>query len=158
MAWSVVAAWPEPMAPRKVRGPLRPPAFGRLDVNVPVASDDAAGHRRRRRPPGHRDAARSYGCRLLASRVSRCRATRSISSTGPERAPLGPEGETWEPAGDGGGRLALELVPRSFVLRNAAFAWGRGYLYRPNPGAVAAAAGLAALTLVLVRRHRPTAV
>jgi hypothetical protein len=71
---------------------------------------------------------------------------------------LAAEGETWERVGDGTERLRLELVPRTFVLRNAAYARVRGYLYRPNPGAVVAAAGLAALTLVLVRRARPAPV
>ena len=153
----VVAAWPEPMAPRKVHGPLRPPAFGRLDLNVPVASDDAVVTAVVDGRPGIE---MPLALRLPPPRLARVTVPRHALHfvDRPGASSLGPEGETWEPAGDAGGRLALELVPRSFVLRNAAFAWGRGYLYRPNPGAVAASAGLAAFTLVLVRRHRPTAV
>ena len=60
------------------------------------------------------------------------------------------------PSARDAGPLRLELVPRSLLLRNPAFAWVRGYLYRPNAGTVVAATGLAALTLVLVRRSRPT--
>jgi hypothetical protein len=67
----------------------------------------------------------------------------------------GADGEIWEPAGESSEPLGFELVPRTRLLRNAAFVWVRGYLYRPNPGAVVVAAGLAALTLVLVRRSRP---
>jgi hypothetical protein len=66
-----------------------------------------------------------------------------------------PQGETWQPSEPETGPLGVELVPRTLLLRNAAFAWLRGYLYRPNPGTVAMAIGLAALTLVLTRRSRP---
>jgi hypothetical protein len=64
------------------------------------------------------------------------------------------DADTWEPGGDGGEPLGLDLVPRSLLLRNAAFAVVRDYLFRPNVGAIVATAGLAALTLVLVRRPR----
>ena len=57
-----------------------------------------------------------------------------------------------------GGRLDIELVPRSLFLRNAAFAWARGYLFRPNAGTVIVVAGLAALALVLIHRRRPAPV
>jgi len=46
-------------------------------------------------------------------------------------------------------------VPRTVFLRNAPFAWVAGYLYRPNLGTVVSVLGLAALTLVLIRRPRP---
>jgi hypothetical protein len=154
----VVAAWPEPVVARRVRGPLlRLPAFARLDVKAPAASDDALVTAVVDDRPGIE---MPLAVRLPPPRLARLTVPRHALYFA-DRAGvsvLGPEGDTWIPAGDGGGRLGLELVPRSLFLRNAAFAWVRGYLYRPNPGAMAAAAGAAALTLLLVRRSRPAAV
>jgi hypothetical protein len=72
----------------------------------------------------------------------------------PGTVTLDADGDRWDPAGDGDGPLRLDLVPRTFFLRNGAFARVREYLYRPNLGTVVAAAGLAALALVLIRRPR----
>jgi hypothetical protein len=52
----------------------------------------------------------------------------------------------------------VDLVPRTVFLRNGGFARAREYLYRPNAAAIVAAAGLAALALVLIRRPRPSGV
>ena len=67
---------------------------------------------------------------------------------------LDADGDRWDPGGDGDGPLRLDLVPRTFFLRNGAFARVREYLYRPNAGTLVAAAGLAALAPVLIRRPR----
>ena len=154
----VVAAWPEPVVARRVRGPLlRLPAFGRLDVKAPAASDDALVTAVVDDRPGIE---MPLAVRLPPPPLTGVTVPRHALyfADRPGVSVLGPAGDTWTPAGDGGGRLGLELVPNSLFLRNAAFAWVRGYLYRPNPGAMAGAAGAAALTLVLVRRSRPAAV
>jgi hypothetical protein len=49
--------------------------------------------------------------------------------------------------------VTLELVPRSRLLRNAAFAGLKDYLYTPNLAAALGCVALAALTAVLGRRR-----
>ena len=71
------------------------------------------------------------------------------------RIATAPDGESWEAADEGAGPLKIELLPRTVLLRNSAFGWTAGYLYRPNLGTVVAVLGFAALTLVLIRRPRP---
>jgi hypothetical protein len=58
------------------------------------------------------------------------------------------------PASGETGPIGLDLVPRTLFLRNPGFARLCAYLYRPNPVTLTVAAGLAALTLMLVRRPR----
>ena len=76
-------------------------------------------------------------------------------ASGPGKTTPGPEGESWESTCEAAAPLRLELAPRSVFLRNRIFAWASDYLYRPNLGTVVVAVGLAALTLVLIRRPRP---
>jgi hypothetical protein len=154
---AVLAAWPEPARIRPIRGPLRLLAFGRLEAAPPAGTDDVLVTAVIDGRPGIE---MPLAVRLPSPRLARITLPRhALHFADPAGvSALAAEGETWERVGDGTERLRLELVPRTFVLRNAAYARVRGYLYRPNPGAVVAAAGLAALTLVLVRRARPAPV
>jgi hypothetical protein len=154
---AVVQAWAEPASLRPVRAPLRPLAFGRLDVAPPGAADDVVITVVLDGRPGIEI---PLAVRLPPPGLARVAVPRYALyfASGPGTVTLDAEGDRWEPAGDGDGRLRLDLVPRTLLLRNGAFARVRGYLYRPNAGTVVAAAGLAALALVLVRRPRPSGV
>jgi hypothetical protein len=72
-------------------------------------------------------------------------------ATRPGAATLEGDTDVWRPAERTSEALAVELVPRTTIMRNAGFLAIRAYLYRPNSGAVAALVGLAAFTLVLTR-------
>jgi hypothetical protein len=154
---TVVATWPLPVTTRPVHVTLRTLAFGRLEVDAPARNDDAMLMVVLDGRPGIE---MPLAVRLPAPRLARVVLPRHalFFASRPGTVTPSEEGEVWEPTGETVGAVELELVPGTLLLRNAAFAWVRGYLYRPNPGAVAVATGLAALTLVLVRRSRPAAV
>jgi hypothetical protein len=151
---AVIAAWTEPAATRVVRAMLRPIAFGRLEIDAPTKSDDALIVAVLDGRPGLE---MPLAVRLPPPRLARVALPRHALyfASWPGTVSPDPDGDSWDSAGAGAGRLGLELVPRTVLLRNAAFARVSGYLYRPNPGAVTVAIGLAALTLVLARRPRP---
>src|SRR5262249_28579654 len=96
--------------------------------------------------------------RLPAPRLTRIVVPRHALyfASRPGAVTAGTEGDAWERADQGSTPGSMELRPRSWFLRNAAFARLGGYLYRPNRGIVVVATGLAALALVLIRRPRPT--
>jgi hypothetical protein len=151
---AVIAAWTEPATTRVVRAMLRPIAFGRLEVDAPTMSDDALIVAVLDRRPGLEI---PLAVRLPPPRLARVALPRHALYFASWPGTVSPDSDgedNWDSAGDGSGRLGIELVPRTILLRNAAFARVSGYLYRPNPGVVAVAIGLAALTLVLVRRPR----
>ena len=154
---TVVQAWAEPAAAGPMRAVLRPVAFERLELASRGAADDVMVTVVLDGRPGTEI---PLAVRLPPPRLARVTVPRYALyfASRPGTVTLDPEGDGWEPAGEGGGPLRLDLVPRTLFLRNAAFARVRGYLYRPNPGTVVAAAGLAALVLVLVRRPRPRSV
>ena len=155
---TVIAAWPLPVALRPVRAPLRTLEFGRLDLEATARDDDALITAVLDGRPGIE---LPLAVPLPAPRLTRVVVPRHalFFASRPGTVTSGGEGEVWEPVGESVGVVGIELVPRTLLLRNAVFAWARGYLYRPNPGAAAVAAGLAALTLVLVRRRsRPAGV
>jgi hypothetical protein len=152
---AIVRAWAEPAAPRPVHATFRPLAFEQLEVGAASPGDDvlitvALDGRAGIEIP--------LAVQLRPPRLARVVVPRYALyfASQPGTVTPDPEGESWEPAGEGSGPLRIELVPRALLLRNPAFAWVRGYLYRPNPGTVVVATGLAALALVLVRRSRPT--
>ena len=152
---AIVRAWIEQAAARPVYATFRPLAFERLDVGTAATGDDvlitvALDGRGGIEIP--------LAVQLPPPRLTRVVVPRhALYFAGrPGTVAVGPDGDSWEAAGEGTGPLRLELVPRTLLLRNAAFAWVRAYLYRPNPGTVVVAMGLAALTLVLVRRSRST--
>jgi hypothetical protein len=155
---SIVRAWAERAAPRPVHATFRPLAFEELEVGAAATGDDllitvALDGRVGIEIP--------LAVQLRPPRLTRVVVPRYALyfASQPGTVTPDPEGDSWEPAGPAGedlGPLRLELVPRTLFLRNPAFAWVRGYLYRPNPGTVVVATGLAALALVLVRRRRPT--
>ncbi|MBI4014173.1 MAG: hypothetical protein HY359_17780 [Candidatus Rokubacteria bacterium] len=70
---------------------------------------------------------------------------------------IGPDGgrDVWRPADDEAGRdgVRVELLPRTVLLRNAAFAALKEYLYTPNPAAALAGVVLAALAAILAGRR-----
>jgi hypothetical protein len=152
---ALVAAWSLPATPRPVRAAFRRLAFERLEVDLPAGDDDAMVTTVLDGRPGIEV---PLAVRLPAPPLARVVVPRHALHfvSRPGTVAPDPEGDTWESGQRDAGPLALELVPRTLVLRNAAFAWTRPYLYRPNPGAVVLVTGLAALTLVLVRRSRPT--
>lgn len=154
---AVVAAWSLPVTTPPVHATLRTLAFVRLEVDAPARIDDALITVVLDGRPGIE---MPLAVRLPAPRLTRVVVPRHALyfASRPGAVTPDPEGEIWEPAGEDTRRVGLELVPRTVFLRNAGFAWARGYLHRPNPGAVAVAIGLAALTLVLVRRSRPIGV
>jgi hypothetical protein len=149
----IVAAWSRPVTPRPVHGTLRTLAFERLEVSAPVRPDDAVVMAVLDGRPGIE---LPLAARLPPPRLTRLAVPRHALHfvSRPGGVTSGSEGDVWEPAEGDAGTLEVQLVPRGLLLRNAAFAWARGYLYRPNLGALLAATGLAALTLVLVRRPR----
>lgn len=151
---TVSLAWSEPTATRPVRAPLRRLAFERLGIDPPRHVDDALVVVAF---DGRAGVEIPLFVPLPAPRLTRVVAPRyGLYFIGrPGTIVTDGEGDAWEPAGEPGGRVDLELVPRSLFLRNAGFAWARGYLYRPNAGTVIVVAGLAALALVLIHRRRP---
>jgi hypothetical protein len=140
-----------------VRATLRPIAFERLDVAPPGAADDVMIAVVLDGRPGIEI---PLSVRLPPPRLARVAVPRYALyfASRPGTVALDPDGDRWEPAGDADGPLRVDLVPSTLLLRNGAFAGARVYLYRPNAGTVVAVAGLAALTLVLVRRPRPSGV
>jgi hypothetical protein len=153
---SLVAAWSEPATLRPVRSTLRPITFHRLEVASLVAGDDAVvvgvldG-----RPGIELPLTVTLPPPSLARVALPGHALHFGSWSG--TVTREPEGDVWVPEAAGSGRLEFDLVPRTLLLRNAVFAWASAYVYRPNPTTVIAAIGLAALTLVLLRRPRPAA-
>jgi hypothetical protein len=150
---AVVQTRAEPAATRPVQAILRPVAFHRLDVAVPGTGDDAVVTVVLDGRPGIEI---PLAVRLPRPRLARVEVPRYALYFASRVGTIGrdSEGEAWEPGGEGEEPLRLDLAPRSLLLRNAAFARVRDYLYRPNAATVIAAAGLAVLTLVLVRRPR----
>jgi hypothetical protein len=151
---AIVAAWSLPVTTRPVRGALRSLALERLQLDPPAREDDATVTAVLDGRPGIEI---PLTVRLPPPRLSGVAVPRHALyfASRPGVVAPDPQGETWQPSEPETGPLGVELVPRTLLLRNAAFAWLRGYLYRPNPGTVAMAIGLAALTLVLTRRSRP---
>jgi hypothetical protein len=153
---SLVAAWSEPARSRPVRSLLRPITFQRLEIAPFRAPDDAVvvgvldG-----RPGIELPLTVTLPPPSLARVVLPGQALHFASWPG--SITREPDGDAWVPEASGSGRLELDLVPRTLLLRNRAFAWIRDYVYRPNPTTVIAVIGLAALALVLVRRPRPAA-
>jgi hypothetical protein len=155
-AVAIVARWREPVSPIPVRPALRwlafrrlivPPLRGRPDTLVgfvvAVAGGPALAGAMAVTLPQPRTAALTVPTWAL-HHVSR-----------PGARVVDERGETWMADGsDGGGPLAVELVPPTLLLRNRLFAAARGYIYRPNPAAFTGTGGLAALVLLLVRRPR----
>jgi hypothetical protein len=154
---TVVQAWAQPSPLRPVRAPLRPVAFGRLDVTSSGVSEDAVITVVLDGRPGIEIPVAVRLPRPSVARVSVARYALYFASQ-PGTVTTGAEGDIWEPGGGGEGLLRVDLVPRTVFLRNGGFARAREYLYRPNAAAIVAAAGLAALALVLVRRPRPSGV
>jgi hypothetical protein len=152
---TIARAWAEPAASRPVRPALRSLVFERLEFAAPAGGDDALIAVALDGRPGIE---MPLTVRLPPPRLKRVAVPRHALYFADRPGAVTPDegDERWEPAGEEAGPLWLELVPRSLLARNAAFAWVRGYLYRPNPGTVVVAVGLAALTLLLVRRPRPT--
>jgi len=150
---AVAQAWAEPASLRPVRATLRPVAFERLDVAPSGAADDVMITIVLDGRPGIEI---PLAVRLPPPRLARVGVPRYALyfASRPGTVTLDADGDRWDPAGDGDGPLRLDLVPRTFFLRNGAFARVREYLYRPNAGTVVAAAGLAAFALVLIRRPR----
>lgn len=141
------------LRPAPVTGPLRQIAFGRVAIDpepaggelpVTVGLDEVAGFEAPLAAP------------WPPSRLERVRAPRGalhwVSAPGTSAG----EGswDVWTPAGPGIGRVVVELAPAVPLLRSRWLVRARPYLYRPNATAVVAAAGLAALTLVLGARPR----
>jgi hypothetical protein len=156
-AVAVGRAWAEPASLRPVRATLRPVAFERLDVAPSGAADDVMITVVLDGRPGIEI---PLAVRLPPPRLARVAMPRYALyfASRPGTVTLDADGDTWEPGREGDGPLHVDLVPRTLLLRNGAFARMREYLYRPNPGTVIAAAGLAALALVLIRRPRPSGV
>jgi hypothetical protein len=150
----VTARWTDAAPVRPISATLRLLSFGRFEIVAPARADDVIlvavldGLPALEWP---------LAVRIAPPRLSRVTVPRHAlhfaSHTGTVTQQQ--DGDRWEAAGEGPERLAIEVVPRSVLLRNGAFARVRGYLYRPNALAVAVALGLAGLTLVLVRRPRP---
>jgi hypothetical protein len=150
---SIVAAWADPAPARPIRSTLRSLTLQRLTLAPSAAGEDAlvaivlAGH------PGI-DMPLAVG--LPPPTLARVTVPRHALyfASGPGRPTSGPEDDAWIPAEGGAGPLEIDLVPRTFLLRNQAVAGLRPYLFRPNPLTLAVVVGLAALTLVLARRPR----
>ena len=150
---SIVATWTEAVPVRPVRSALRLPAFERVEVAPHATGDDALltivldGH------PGIE---MPLTVRLPPPSIARVTVPRHALyfGSGPGTAASEPDADAWLPAGGGTGRIEIDLVPRTLLLRNQAFTQVRAYLYRPNPVTLMVIVGLAALTLVLVGRRR----
>jgi hypothetical protein len=152
---TVAQTWAGPASVRPVRATLRPVAFERLDVAPSGAADDVMITVVLDGRPGIEI---PLAVRLPPPRLARVVVPRYALyfASRPGPVTVDPDGDRWEPAGDGDGPLRVDLVPRTFLLRNGAFGHVRDYLYRPNAGTVLTAGGLAALALVLIRRPRPS--
>ena len=150
----VVQAWAEPASLRPVRATLRPVAFERLDVMPSGAAEDVIITVVLDGRPGIEI---PLAVRLPPPRLARVAVPRYALyfASRPGTVTRDADGDRWEPGGNAEGPLQVDLVPTTLLLRNGAFARVREYLYRPNAGTVVAAAGLAALALVLTRRPRP---
>lgn len=154
----VVAAWSEPAAPRPVHERWRWLTFEGLSVEAPRQADDTVLTVVLDGRPGLE---MPLVVPLPTPRLTQVAVPRHALyfANRPGAVLSDPERDRWELAGvDTGSSIGIELVPERLLLRNAAFAWVSGYLYRPNLTTIAVAAGLAALTLVLVRRPRPKSV
>jgi hypothetical protein len=152
---AIVRAWVEPGASRPLRAAFRTLAFEELLVGGAATGDDVLITVALDGRPGSEVPLAVHLPPPRLARVVVPRYALYFASPAGTVTP-DPDGESWEPVGEASDTLRLELVPRTPLLRNPAFAWARGYLYRPNAGTVVMATGLAALTLVLVRRSRPT--
>ena len=150
---SIVATWTGAAPVRPIRSTLRPPAFERLEVAPHTTGDDALlaivldGH------PGIE---MPLTVRLSPPSIARVTVPRHALyfGSGAGTAASEPDADAWLPTGGGTGRIEIDLVPRTLLLRNQAFARVRAYLYRPNPVTLTVIVGLAALTRVLVGRRR----
>jgi hypothetical protein len=149
---SLVAAWAEPAALRPIHSTLRPLAFERLEIVSSRVSDDALvvtvldGH------PGIEIPLAVALPPPLLARVTVPRHALYFAGA-PGTSASGPDGDTWA-AVDGPGSVAVDLVPRTLLLRNQTLARLRAYLYRPNAMTLTVIVGLAALTLLLAGRRR----
>jgi hypothetical protein len=150
---AIVAAWSLAVTPGPVHATLRTLAFERLEVSAFARADDAMVIAVLDGRPGIE---MPLALGLPPPRLTRLAVPRHALHfvSRPGAVTSDSEGDVWEPAEGDIVPLEVQLVPGWLLLRNAAFAWARGYLYRPNLGVLLAATGLAALTLVLVRRSR----
>jgi hypothetical protein len=150
---AVTARWTDAALARPIAAKLRPLSFGRIEIVTPSRADDVMLVAVLDGRPGLEW---PLAVRLPSPYLARVTVPHHALHFASHPGAVSPQqdGDRWEPAGEGPERLAIELVPRTFLLRNDAFARVRGYLYRPNTLAVAGALGLAAMTLVMVRRPR----
>jgi len=146
--------WPAPALP--VRPALRPVPFTRLARGAPAAATpelpvtvvfDGAGPEV------------VLLLRPASPRLERIALPRHALHLATRPGSVRPESgvDVWipDPAGEGGD-VALELVPATGLLRNAAFARVKDYLYTPNLTTGLAVVALAALAAGLTgRRRRP---
>ena len=151
---TVVMTWTQRLVPRPVHAALRTLTLQEVEVGVPAKGDDVLVTAAL---DGYPSLEIPLFVKLPAPRLARVVVPSHALyfASQPGRFTLAPDGESWEATEGATAPLKIELVPRSAVLRNAVFTWAAGYLYRPNPATVAAVVGLAALTLVLIRRARP---
>jgi hypothetical protein len=151
---TVVVTWTEPVVVRPVNAALRMLTLEEVVVGTSAKADDVLITAAL---DGHPGLEIPLFVRLPQPRLGRAvvpsHALYFASRAG--RIATAPDGESWEAADEGAGPLRIELLPRTVLLRNPAFGWTAGYLYRPNLGTVVAVLGFAALTLVLIRRPRP---
>jgi hypothetical protein len=149
---SLVAAWVEPATLRPIHSMLRPLAFERLDVVSARVPDDALVATVL---DGHLGIEIPLAVALPPPSLARVTVPRHALyfAGGPGTSASGPAGDTWA-AADGPGSVAVDLVPRTLLLRNQALVWLRAYVYRPNGMTLTVIVGLAALTLLLAGRRR----
>jgi hypothetical protein len=150
---AVTARWTVAAPVQPIAAKLRLLSFERIEILMPALADDAILVAVLDGLPGLEW---PLALRLPSPRLARVTVPHHALhfASHPGTVTRQQDGDRWEPTGEGPERLAIELVPRTFLLRNDAFARVRGYLYRPNVPAIAVALGLAALTLVLARRPR----
>src|SRR5262249_47674655 len=142
-----------PARPVAVRAALRPVAFRALDLGeagdravallATVALDDR---------PGLDVVLALPVAPPRLERVAPPAACHSASGRGGVVTEAG--GDVWRPAdpAPAPGGLRIELAPASVLVRNAAIARLRPYLYTPNAAAALGCAALAALTVALLPR------
>jgi hypothetical protein len=150
---TVAVTWSEPLVAHPIRPAFRTLPFKDITLGVAARADDVLV------PAvldGHPGIEIPLIVRLPPPSVTRVTLPGHALyfTSRPGRAATGPDEETWESNDEGAPSVRLELTPRSVFLRTSVFAWAAGYLYRPNLGTVVTAIGLAALTLVLIRRPR----